>query len=149
MWKDIIKKNTKYNIILEDDVIIPKDLMSKLDIYVKELPKDWDFLFLGGNRIIGHKYSKNLIKPISKRVNGNYGTFAYLLNSKNLPKIIDNCNNIKDHIDVHIHRTLGKKFNIFFTNPQLIEHNYDTVSNIRNKNRNSEAIRNNKIILIS
>tara|TARA_B100000123_G_scaffold272019_1_gene253308 strand:- start:1080 stop:1856 length:777 start_codon:yes stop_codon:yes gene_type:complete len=149
MWKDIIKKKTKYNIILEDDVIIPNNLISKLNYFINELPEEWDFLFLGGNRITGYKYSDKLIIPKNnKKIKGNYGTFAYLINSKNLPEILYNCNNISEHIDVHIQRTLGKKFKIFFTNPQLIKHNYDSISNIREKNRNDETERNNKITIL-
>ena len=148
IWKEILRRKTQYNIILEDDVIIPSELYSKLNIYMKQLPEDWDFLFLGGNRIIGTEYSKNLVYPAKKRVNGNYGTFAYLINSKNLAKILDNCKNIVEHTDVFIQRTLSKKFKIFFANPQLIEHNYNTISNIRQRNRSGEAKRNNTITIL-
>lgn len=148
IWEKILENNTNYNIIIEDDVIIPSHLYKKLDIYLQQLPDDWDFLFLGGNRIIGSEYSKNIIIPTNRRVNGNYGTFAYLINSKNLNEIVNDSMNIVDHIDVHIQRKLGKKYNIYFCNPQLIKHNYDSVSNIRNKNRSNEADRNNKITII-
>ena len=63
IWNKIKKKKTPYNIILEDDVIIPEDLHINIKKYLKQLPEDWDFLFLGGNRIIGNKYSENLIIP--------------------------------------------------------------------------------------
>ena len=148
IWNKILENKTQYNIILEDDVIIPEKLYSNVNKYLEQLPEDWDFLFLGGNRIIGHKYSENLLVPPKKKVNGNYGTFAYLINSKNIKNILDKCYNILEHTDTFIQRTLSKDFNIFFCNPQVIKHNYDTVSSIRNKNRKNEEKRNNYITVL-
>ena len=149
IWNKIKKSNTPYNIILEDDVIIPEKLYSNIKVYLKQLPEDWDFLFLGGNRIIGNKYSENLIIPQKKKVNGNYGTFAYLINSKNIDNILNDCYNIVEHTDTFIQRTLGKKYKIFFCNPQLIKHNYDSISSIRNRNRKNEERRNNTITIMN
>lgn len=148
IWNKIKKNNSKYNIVLEDDVIIPKKLFKKLNIYLKQLPKDWDFLFLGGNRITGKKYKNNLVKPDINVKWGNYGTFAYLLNSRNIDKILNKCKNIVLHTDTFIQKELGKELKIFFCNPQLIEHNYDNHSNIFKRNRKNDALRNNKIILL-
>ena len=147
LWNIIKNNNSKYNIILEDDVIIPKNLFEKLNIYVKQLPADWDFLFLGGNRIIGKQYSKNLIKPDPNK-RGNYGTFAYLINSKNIKKILKKCKNIVLHTDTFIQKELSKDFKLFFCYPQLVEHNYDNVSNIFQRNRKNDALRNNKITIL-
>ena len=36
IWNKIKKNGSKYNIVLEDDVIIPKNLFKKLNIYLKQ-----------------------------------------------------------------------------------------------------------------
>ena len=63
LWEKI-KNDKNYNLILEDDVIIPSDMYKKINIIIKQLPNDWGFLFIGGNRIYGTKFSKNLINPM-------------------------------------------------------------------------------------
>ena len=154
VWNKIMKSNTKYNIIIEDDVILPKNLYEKINICLKQLPIDWDFLFLGGNKIIGKKYSRNIIKPLkksnkNKKVDGNYGTFAYVINSKNIKSIINDSKKLTEHIDVHIQFNLGKKYKIFFTSPQIIKHNYNSISSIKLKNRKDETIKRNLIRIIN
>ena len=147
IWNKIKENNYKYTIVMEDDVIIPKNLFSKLDLYLKQLPEDWDILFLGGNRIIGHKYSKNLIVPdISKR--GNYGTFAYLIRNKNIDKILNRCKNINLHTDLFMQRELRKDNKIFFCNPQLVKHNYRHFSNNFKRDRSNDKHRNNIITIL-
>tara|TARA_B100000989_G_C19462936_1_gene437016 strand:+ start:316 stop:1086 length:771 start_codon:yes stop_codon:yes gene_type:complete len=153
VWIKISQNNTKYNIIIEDDVILPKNLYQKINNCMKQLPKDWDFLFLGGNKIIGTRYSKNIIKPLkkankNKKVDGNYGTFAYVINSKNIKSIINDSKKLTEHIDVHIQFKLGKKYKIFFTSPQIIKHNYNSISSIQSRNRKHETIKRNLIRII-
>tara|TARA_B110000908_G_C10115877_1_gene385235 strand:+ start:697 stop:951 length:255 start_codon:yes stop_codon:yes gene_type:complete len=43
----IQKSNFKYNLVLEDDAILDKDFVSKLTRGLKQLPDDYDMLFLG------------------------------------------------------------------------------------------------------
>ena len=147
IWEKIKQDKTTFNIIFEDDVIIPNNFNDKLKVYLEQLPENWDILFLGGNKIIGKKYSKNLVKPDRHKF-GNFGLFAYLINSRNINFIVDKCKNISLHIDKFIQKELGKELNLFFCNPQLIEHDYDNISNIFNRNRKNESKRNNKITLM-
>jgi GR25 family glycosyltransferase involved in LPS biosynthesis len=147
IWNKIKESNHELTIVMEDDVIIPKNLFQKLDIYLKQLPEDWDILFLGGNRIIGHKYSEHLVSPdISKR--GNYGTFAYLIRNKNIDNILGICKNIKLHTDLFMQHELGKDNKIFFCNPQLVKHNYGYFSNNFNRDRKKDEHRNNIITIL-
>ena len=43
----IQKSNFKYNLVLEGDAILDKDFVSKLTRGLKQLPDDYDMLFLG------------------------------------------------------------------------------------------------------
>ena len=111
-----------------------------------ELPKDWGFLFIGGNRIYGNKYSKHLVTPIVSS-NNNFGMFAYIVNPQKIKEIITKCKDIKVTIDWFIQSELSKQFKIFFTPPQIITHDYNNISNLTGKNRIKETENNNKIII--
>ena len=57
----IQKSNFKYNLVLEDDAILDKDFVSKLTRGLKQLPDDYDMLFLGNGCKLHIESSK--IKP--------------------------------------------------------------------------------------
>lgn len=42
-----IAEEDDYVLILEDDVLLHKNFNQILDIYIKQLPEDWDMLFIG------------------------------------------------------------------------------------------------------
>ena len=48
IYKKIIDENIEYTLIFEDDVIIPKDFLKKLDKIITHPIEDWDVLFLAG-----------------------------------------------------------------------------------------------------
>ena len=56
-------------------------------------------------------------------------------------------NNIVEHTDIFIQRTLWAKNTKYFDcNPQVIKHNYDTFSSIRNENRFGWEVKKGKFI---
>jgi len=145
LW-DKIQNDNNYTLILEDDAVIPKNLLLKINTVMEELPDDWAFLFIGGNKIYGNKYSKHLVTPIVSSRH-NFGTFAYIINPIMIKKILSKCKNIKITIDWFIQSELSKHFKLFFTNPQIIIHDYDNISNLTGYNRKKETENNNKIII--
>lgn len=142
---DKYKNNTsnEYFIICEDDAVISKNFSKKLNIIFKELPKDWDFVYLGGNRSIGKKYSKNLIIPDLLR--SNYGFFGYMLSKKGLEKAVKNCKNINIPIDNFLK---SKNLKYFTCNPHLIYHDYNNMSNILGKKRTHDSKNGNNIVVL-
>ena len=134
-------------IILEDDAIIPNNLNEKLDMYIKQAPTNWDMIILGGNRFKGTYYSKNLIKPVINKY-GNWGTFGYMIKRKCIKKLLDCCQTMDNTIDHYLNLNFYSQNNVYFCNPQIIKHNYNYHSNILNKKRSEESIRNNKITII-
>ena len=144
IWNDIADKKYNNSIIFEDDIIIPPNFLQTLENIMKQLPNNWDILFLGGGRINGDQISKNLIKP-NINSSGNYGTFSYIINGNKIDKILKKCKNIKLHFDIFIQKELGKEFNIFFSYPQIVKHNYNNFSNILKRNRSNDEIKNNII----
>ena len=146
--KKLKKKKKNLNLIFEDDVIIPIDFIKKLQNYVTQLPDNWDILFLGGNKIIGRKHSKNIIEP-EFTTKGNYGAFAYLIKGSSIDKIIDICSNVEYHYDIQLQNGINQGLNLFFTYPHLIKHNYNYFSNNFNKKRNHESKKRNKITILN
>ena len=146
LWEKI-KNDNKNSIILEDDVIVPYNMIKQINDYIAQLPHDWGFLFIGGNRIYGTKYSNNLVTPILNS-NKNFGCFAYIINPNKITEIIKRSKNIKVTIDYFIQSKLSKHFKIFFTSPQIVTHDYDNISNILNINRNDETQTNNVITIV-
>ena len=138
------KNNNSHNffIICEDDAILGNNFSQKLNIILKELPMDWDFVYLGGNQTIGKKYSENLLVPdLSHK---NFGFFGYMLSKKGIEKAVKNCKNINRPIDNFFK---SKDFNYFTCNPHIIHHDYNNISNLTGKNRKDDNKIRNKILV--
>jgi GR25 family glycosyltransferase involved in LPS biosynthesis len=80
------------HLILEDDINLPDDFLSSSDRWhtiKKEVPYNWDMVYLGINSPIGDLISPNVMKlrdPIKNK--GNWGTHAYVVKHSSLPKIL-------------------------------------------------------------
>jgi GR25 family glycosyltransferase involved in LPS biosynthesis len=90
-------------LILEDDVKIRPDLFIKLASVERELPKDWDILFLdkGGLKKSETPISDNLVK-IRKSLDGdtNWGTHCYIVKNSSIKrKILPILEHMIDGID--------------------------------------------------
>lgn len=71
--------------ILEDDAVLVKGFEEKLDAVIKELPFDWNALWLNGTETKrGFTISGNL-----RKVKEMWGTFGYLLNSSFYDVVIE------------------------------------------------------------
>ena len=102
----IQKSNFKYNLVLEDDAILDKDFVSKLTRGLKQLPDDYDMLFLGDGCNLHIESSK--IRPfkfIYKKCReptvwgGNGGTRctdSYLVSKKGAKKLINYISKLKE-----------------------------------------------------
>lgn len=147
--KSVLKNNESYAIILEDDVLLDNNLITKLSIIRKELPHDFDILFLGGTRVCGKKYSKNLIKQKQINKDCNAGAFAYLVSNKSCRKILELI--YKDGIYKmydHQLRDYFPKLNVFYTSPMLVNHNYDFESDRIKRKYTENYINNSSTILV-
>ena len=128
IYKKIKKDNKKgYTIIFEDDFLVNspnlKDDIRKSIDKLNRKNIDFDFLFLGSNQI---NYGENIIDNlyyVNPKQNL-YGTHAYVINNKNIDKIIDKIKIIKHQIDIII-QDLSKN-NIFNT---VIMYPYTVIQN--------------------
>lgn len=138
IYKKIKKDNKRgYTIIFEDDFIVNssnfKDDVKKAIDKLNNKSIDFDFLYLGSNQI---NYGENIIDYlyyVNPKQNL-YGTHAYVINNKNIDKIIDNIKIIKNPIDVII-QDLSKNhiFNTVIMYPYTVIQNKSFKSTVDNK----------------
>ena len=64
LWKTLRNWEEEIAIIFEDDVIIPKNFWILVKQYMKQLPKDWDILFLD---ILGSILKANCLGGLNDR----------------------------------------------------------------------------------
>ena len=109
-------------LIFEDDCKILPDFNKKLDYYLARLPKDWDMIWLGYNKIKGKKYDDNFYIPKQGyHVGCNSQHHCYLLNYDFIPKIIKILLPIKSNFrnKDQILRYNFDKFKAFFLKERL------------------------------
>lgn len=154
LWQHILTKGYKNVVILEDDCIIPKDFHEKFNEYMKQVPTNWDIIYLGASNINAKKINKNVLEPnpITGTSTHNSGTYAMLINTKILPSLLKNHLPIKDNIDQTMKNVMFKKMNVYIFNPPLILHNNDfdsqrrLLSNRSGKTTWSKYIQNKVVI---
>jgi GR25 family glycosyltransferase involved in LPS biosynthesis len=133
----------EYNLILEDDVILPPGQLSKseenkiirlhdyIEHYLKSVPDDWDILFIGRSKYLyGKTVAPNILKafPMSKhRPETNHGMFAYLIKTSSIPKLLKIMYPIPvyyQHIDWKLRAYYSKGINAYYLEKPLVMHNY-------------------------
>jgi GR25 family glycosyltransferase involved in LPS biosynthesis len=136
IYKKIKKENKKgYTVIFEDDFSINSDnlinnLKNGIDI-LNSKNIDFDYLFLGNLKDNhGENISDNLYY-LDKNINL-WGTHAYIINNKNIDKIIDKLNIIRIPIDNSIEKlSFDNVFNTITIYPNLVIQNGELKSTIR------------------
>lgn len=125
LWKKVEKKGDEMFIVLEDDCLIEKGFNKKLATILKEAPKNWDIIYLGGSNLKGKKVSSHLIEPIkvSKKSTHNTGTYAMLIRRKCLRYLIENNLPIRDKIDQNLKNNMYDTLGVYFAVPPLVKHN--------------------------
>jgi GR25 family glycosyltransferase involved in LPS biosynthesis len=102
--------------VFEDDCILMKP-WCLVDEVMKQLPKDWDALWLGGNvRSKLDRYSHNLFK-----LKDTYALHAVIYNSERMVDyILENHNTASGiNLDVFYGREVQQKFNCFIIYPMV------------------------------
>ena len=90
-------------IIFEDDVILCKDWNNRIDILFRQLPEDWEHVYLGGwtDYVKLEVHETPVIFKSPKMV----GAFSYMVNKNAYQKMIDYCSDmttIYDDIVMHM-----------------------------------------------
>jgi GR25 family glycosyltransferase involved in LPS biosynthesis len=136
IYKKIKENNKKgYTIIFEDDFLINSDdLINEVKKTIDTLDSkniDFDFLFLGNLKDNHGENIANNLYYIDKNVNL-YGTHGYVINNKNIDKIIDKINKIESPIDNTIQNlSYNNVFNTIVIYPNLVIQEGEFKSTIR------------------
>lgn len=119
-------KKNGYTIVFEDDFSIDVDnLINKINNSIEKLKNanvDFDIMFIG-NHAWNDKHGDLIIDDLYKI--GNYeglgGTHAYVINNKNIDKLIKETSNIDEPIDVKIQKMADEgKLNVIKTYPYYV-----------------------------
>ena len=107
--------NLKNVLVLEDDVDFIENLDSSFQDVLRELPQNWDMLYLGGNhRHTPIKYSNHLYK-----ITGTVAVHAIGVNSSVFDAAIKSLTNIDLPADDN-YVDIQQKYNVFVTKPHLV-----------------------------
>jgi glycosyl transferase family 25 len=122
--------------VFEDDAKIPSDFLARWKHIKAHLPSDYDIVYFGYTFPNQHKVSGpiNAANPawVNGGKNGNVGAFAYAVRHGALSKI----NAHMAHSHTAFDDQLAEKattWGIYYVSPELIPHDYDTVSTITGK----------------
>ena len=143
LLRKIGRESNNYVLVLEDDVVIPKDFNEKVDLYLNKVDFDFDILFLGGCNIYGKKHKDVFVKPV---LTNNQNIYRYnlcchamLINKKNIHKVLKVLSSIDRSLDTQL-REGFKHLNVYYCNPQIIFQNRELLSDLQSVNHK----RNNK-----
>ena len=117
------------HLICEDDIIIDKQFKAKWNSLKKRIPSDWDFIYFGCGQPHGDKISDGILRWKNDIHAGNFGTFAYLVRQRAIPKILEALHLMGAPIDVQYYRML-RNTNVYILEPSLIRATFDYESSI-------------------
>lgn len=138
----LVKSHQDICLVLEDDVIFSDNFSSTLDEYLKELPKDWDMLFIGDGcqlhiekKVLEENPDKHVfLKCTEPTTWGGDGitrcTDSYIINKKAAIKILHyikhEANKIYLPIDWHLN-VIGRQMNlkVYWAEPTIVTQNKD------------------------
>ena len=75
VMKQAIKDGVKRLFIFEDDALFDTEFDTKFPLFYKELPEDWDMLYLGAWHIVSHEYKEGIVRMVES-----YSAHAYGIN---------------------------------------------------------------------
>jgi GR25 family glycosyltransferase involved in LPS biosynthesis len=111
LWEHILKTNTEYALVFEDDAKIPKRIKKIIDKQLKYIPSDWDII------LFGHMCTECIAYKNYYSVNRFMLTHCYLIKRTAIIKIMETNTlfPISQQIDSHLSE-LTSILNIYATN---------------------------------
>jgi GR25 family glycosyltransferase involved in LPS biosynthesis len=135
LWKQFLKNDSEFLLVLEDDVVLVDDAFAKLQDALNNTPNDFDVLYLGyfGSQSttsvfttlmslcsLKSEYSHKVNKYVSKPAVA-LATHAYVLSKKGAQKLVDNLEGkIFQHIDYCLQSlSYHKVINTYVMTPRI------------------------------
>lgn len=127
--KKIYKSGIDYALVIEDDIVFRKNFKQSLTKVLRNIPNNWDIIYLGITRPCGRRVGENIYVPSIKKCKfDNGGAFGYILNHKSAGKIYRLLDRKINKMVDHTIRDNFNKLNVYITYPFLINHNYGLAS---------------------
>ena len=112
------ERNLKNYLVIEDDCEFPENFNELFECYIKQIPKNWDLIYFGGN----HQLQPKPINVNIGRLQHTYTTHCFAINSLGYKTILsfvgDSVEKLKEPIDVTLTR-LQKTANCYVFKPHL------------------------------
>lgn len=130
IWNEMIDKNIDNVIVLEDDALLDSDFVNKLNNYTKDLPKDYDLLWIGSCCNLHSKKIEN-DKHIYME-NGSRCTHGYMI-SLGCAKLMVEFHKINNLPCDFMFNEAIKKYNLknYWLEPDLVSQNTKFGSSIQ------------------
>ena len=136
LWKKLKLNKIEYALIIEDDIIFNDNFKTNLKNNLEKIPENWDIIFLGLTRPCGNNLNNNIYKISDGKCNkDNGGLFAYIVNVKNIDKIIKIADTPINKMIDHKIRDNYTKLDTYFIYPHLVKHNYNIESDRKAKKK--------------
>lgn len=106
LYLNLLDSQDKWSVIIEDDLIVCKDLLYYMQSWMETIPDDADIAFFGY-----YKRPKCSITQINKdwlKIDKFYGTHFYIVKTESLPKIINLTSVIENQIDLQLVKYIDK-----------------------------------------
>ena len=102
VWKLILGLSIDFSIVVEDDTEFAPDFHTRFDAVCKQLPKDWDLVFLSGldtQNVCGHMKVRSLISlvPVMFKT-----TNLYLITPRGAKRMLDICAPLHFQLDTQM-----------------------------------------------
>ena len=113
------------HLILEDDVDLHAGFMDEFTVIGRQIPKQWDMVYLSMNRPKGNtQLSSRILKAntLKSPVDGNWGTQAYLVRHGSIRKILSHLRNMLYEIDLQYNMAFDA-LDVYIIDPVLIKLN--------------------------
>jgi len=128
MW---VKQNESDILIIEDDCIFDEDFNSKLELYMSNVPNDWDMLYFGGNHNYHIGCQTIKINDYWKKLTSTYSAHCVLLKNYVFNELISKLQDMTIENDVLLSK-LQKKYNAYSTTEPIATQmpSYSDIENI-------------------
>lgn len=100
--------------VFEDDVELADNFNEVFDNYIKQVPEDWDMIYLGGNHMGGTHY----VMPNVAKIFRTYTTHAYAIRGRAIDAIIEELGKENEKVDIAI-SNIHEKYNCYVIRPHL------------------------------
>lgn len=133
-------------IVLEDDVALCEDWDDRLTMLFKQLPRDWEYVYLSGHS--DYIQFKQHSTPIVEEAPPMVGAFSYMVNKSAYSKIVKQCTSFMTTYDDMIMNLIQQKKmkgHIYF--PFMTYHNAETslIWGVTAKEHSSKTFFKNKL----